>query len=69
MVLRRWCLRGEQRLRSRTAAGPAFKEKTNKLFTRRLQSLSADLNPDEVDSWALERNTWQLVQALYAYVL
>ncbi|GAA6058971.1 hypothetical protein JCM10212_001681 [Sporobolomyces blumeae] len=30
-----------------------------------LESLSSDLDPDAVDAWTLERNTWQLVQALY----
>ncbi|GAA5888035.1 hypothetical protein JCM5296_005411 [Sporobolomyces johnsonii] len=33
---------------------------------QQLQSLSADLAPDAVDAWTLERNTWQLVQALYS---
>ncbi|KAM0749487.1 nuclear pore protein 84/107 [Meredithblackwellia eburnea MCA 4105] len=33
---------------------------------QKLQTLSADLNPLDVEAWTLERNTWQLVQALYA---
>ncbi|KAI5475321.1 nuclear pore complex protein Nup107 [Pseudohyphozyma bogoriensis] len=32
----------------------------------KLQQLSVDFNPDQVDAWTLERNTWQLVQALYS---
>lgn len=31
----------------------------------KLQDQGIELNPDQIDSWKLERNTWQLVQMLY----
>ncbi|BGP17798.1 hypothetical protein JCM10213_001701 [Rhodosporidiobolus nylandii] len=36
------------------------------LCEERLQALSADVDAGETDLWTLERNTWALVQALYA---
>ncbi|GAA5960795.1 hypothetical protein JCM3765_000820 [Sporobolomyces pararoseus] len=33
---------------------------------QQLDSLSSELDPDSLDAWTLERNTWQLVQALYS---
>ncbi|GAA5895279.1 Nup84p [Sporobolomyces salmoneus] len=32
---------------------------------QQLDELSSELDPDALDAWTLERNTWQLVQALY----
>lgn len=32
----------------------------------RLDQLSSDLDSDALNAWTLERNTWQLVQALYS---
>lgn len=32
----------------------------------RLEELSSDMGEGDGELWALERNTWQLVQALYA---
>lgn len=34
--------------------------------TNRRQFVSVDQNPEAAELWSLERNTWALVQALYA---
>ncbi|GAA5933388.1 uncharacterized protein JCM15063_001302 [Sporobolomyces koalae] len=33
---------------------------------QQLESLSSEFDPDSIDAWTLERNTWQLVHALYS---